>query len=108
MLSGLLHPQGYDSTVDLLGEQSVQMTAMFETALVLVSAVLVLLLTARFAEAVRPPVLLALVPRQSRNAVISGGAQTIVGVLLERCLPTRAPPDLIQRLCPSPPGVRLR
>jgi hypothetical protein len=108
LLSGLLCPQGYDSTVDLLGEQSVQMTAIFETAIVLVSALLALLLAARFAQAVRPPVALALVPQQCSNAVISGGAQTIVGVLLERCLPSRAPPDLSLRLCPSPPGVRIQ
>jgi len=95
-------------TVDLLGDQSVQVTAMLETALVLVSALLALLLAARFAQAVRPPVQLALVPQQSREAVLSGGAHDFVGVLLERCLPTRAPPDLSQRLCHSPPGVRLR
>ena len=101
-------PRGFDSTVDLIGEQSVQVTAIFETMLVLVSALLALLLATQLAEAARPPVQFALVPQQSREVVISGGASTIVGVLLERCLPTRAPPDLLQRLRPSPPGVRLQ
>lgn len=81
---------------------------MLEAALVLLLALLALLLAARFAQAARPPVALATIPQQCNEAVMSGGAQTIVGVLLERCLPTRAPPDLSQRLGHSPPDVRIR
>ena len=102
-------------TVDLLGDQSVGfsaaltadlpqvVTATLQAALLLLSAALALLLRAQLTEAARPP--LPVVTQPLAAPVVIGDTRDLLAVTLARCLPTRAPPDLSQRTCPSPPGL---
>lgn len=104
-------PQGFDSTVDLFGEHSVQAVAWtLEAAFVLTLAALLVLLSVRVAQqsAVRP--LLANRPaRSSRIAPPGRDADDDPSARwLSTSLPSRAPPppDPVQRFCPAPSGER--
>ena len=85
--------EGFESNVDLIGEQSVQIvTATLQAALVLLSAGLVMVVSVRIAQsvAVRPSAVA--LPRAGRpTCPENDGTLSFEG--LYTCLPTRAPPD---------------
>ena len=91
--------------MDLPGDQSVQVVlALLRAAIVLSAAMLTLLLVARLAKAANGPLVLA--PQPFVGPCPCRDVHDQTGVLLARCLPVRAPPDLTRRNSLSPPGVR--
>ena len=102
---------GFDSTVDLFGEHSVQVvasiaTTLTEAALVLTLVALLVLLSVRVArQSACGPLPASVRPHVSRTAPPADDADNRSGRRLSTSLPTRAPPpDPVQRLRPSPSG----
>jgi hypothetical protein len=91
--------------VDLIGENSVAVvTAAWQAASVLLAALAAMLLAAKLAQAGRSLAPAATQQQLARSVLLSNSAD-YVGVLLARCLPTRAPPDQKQRTSHAPPGI---
>jgi hypothetical protein len=90
--------------VDLIGDQSVQVvTAVLKAAILLASAMLALLLTARLSRTAKTP--LVATPQQFVTPYLCPDAHDSVSALLARCLPVRAPPDLSRRNSLSSSGA---
>jgi hypothetical protein len=100
--------EGFESNVDLIGEQSVQIvTATLEAALVLLAAGLVMVASVRIARSVAVRPMAAMLPRAGRPTCPEND-NTLSVEGLYTCLPTRAPPDDPRCELASTAGWRLR
>jgi hypothetical protein len=97
-------------TVDLFGEQTVQVVAAtLEAALLLLAAAMLVLLSVRIAQQAAPKPVLANVPQRISRLVPPARADLWSDAGLITSLPARAPPDPdpSERFCrPARPGIQ--
>jgi len=101
----LLHPQRVRlETVELFGEQTVQvMATVINAAIVLLMAVAFMLLSVRLARLAIPKPALARVPLHTGRLVLPERSDMPSELRLQRSLPTRGPPGSMLCGTSSPP-----